>query len=118
MKIKYQGHTLSVKNLDTARIRDVAELQQQTGWTLPEMRKAGAPGSAYTPPILLFLSLRAENIPTSWDEVLDAGYGDIEILTEPGDNRAQEAPESDPQEPSGASAPDDADHEAEAPTEG
>lgn len=118
MKIKYQGHTLPVKNLDTARIRDVAELQQQTGWTLPQIREAGKAGSAYTPPILLFLSLRGEGIPASWDEVLDIGFGDIEIVTEPGDNRGQEAPEADPQEPSGASAPDDDEHAEALPTEG
>lgn len=113
MRIKIDGHNLPVKNLDTSRIRYVAELQQQSGWKLPEIRAHAAAAESINAAILSFLSLRNEGIATTWEEMLDRTFEDIQIVADPGDSRKAEAPTTDPQEPSGASAPDAA-PEAEA----
>ncbi|WP_295787506.1 hypothetical protein [uncultured Microbacterium sp.] len=118
MRIKIAGHDLAVKNLDTARIRSVAELQQQTGWKLPEIRTLVAENESYSAAVVTFLSMRDGGVSTTWDDVLDTNFNEVQVIAEPGDVRiAQEAP-ADPQSPSGASAPDDAPQPAEPPTEG
>jgi len=117
MRILVYGHDVPTKNLDTARIRDVADLQTQTGWKLPEIRQVTAKNDSYTVAVITFLSLNAAGIRTSWDEVLDLPYEAARVVREPGDDRRAEQTTPDPQLPSGASAPD-AEPQAEAdPTE-
>lgn len=117
MKIKINGITIAVKNLDSARIRDIAELQQQTGMKLPEIRDAAAPGSVLTPAILAFLSMRGAGQAFSWEDATELSFNDIAIISEPGDvARASGADAPDPQKPSGASAPDAAAPEEEQPS--
>lgn len=107
MRILINGHNVPIKNIDTGRIRDVAELQQQTGWKLPEVRETIAKNETYSAAVVTFLSLRAAGVAITWDDVLDLSYNDFKVIAEPGDFRGTEAAAPDPQSPSGASAPDD-----------
>jgi len=117
MRILVNGQDVPTKNLDTARIRDVADLQTQTGWKLSDIRTITSKNDSYTSAVITFLSLNAAGVRTSWEEVLDMPYEAVRVVREPGDNRGAEQTTPDPQSPSGASAPD-ADPEAEAdPTE-
>lgn len=106
MRIKVKDVTLEVRNIDNARLRDLIELQTQSGMNLPQIRQAGAPGSVYTPALLAFLSMRGAGHAFTWDDALDLTNEDISVLVEPGDLRSKEGAGEDPQKPSGASAPD------------
>lgn len=107
MKIRIKDVTVVGRNIDSARIRDLVELQTQTGMKLPEIREAGAPGAVYTAPIVAFLSMRGAGHSFTWDDALDLSLDDIRVVVEPGDQRGtQEDAAADPQQPSGASAPD------------
>ncbi len=79
---------------------------------LPEIRKAGEPGSVLVPAILTFLSMRGAGHAFTWDDALELTNDDVKVILEPGDVRAQENEEADPQSPSGASVPDGDEPEA------
>jgi len=118
MKIKIKGTTVPVKNLDTGRLRDVYELQLQTGWSLVELRDQVRNNQTMNAAVLVFLSASAAGAPLTWDEVLDLGFSDFEVVQEPGDTARGKKPNADPQKPSGDSSPDDANQAEDAPTEG
>lgn len=106
MKIKVNDVVLTVRNIDTARIRDLAELQTQSGMMLPDLRKAAVPGSVLVSAILAFLSMRGAGHAFTWDDALDLTNENVSVVFEPGDIRTSDAPAEDPQSPSGASVPD------------
>ncbi len=112
MKIKVKDVTLEIRNIDNARLRDLAELQTQSGMKLPEIRKSRRARIGSRPAILTFLSMRGACHAFTWDDALELTNDDIKVLVEPGDVRAQEIEEADPQSPSGASVPDGDEPEA------
>jgi hypothetical protein len=117
MKIQIKGKTMPLKNLDSARLRDVAELQQQTGWKLTEIRDQIAQNEVINAAVLVFLSSHASGAGMSWDDVQDLGFGDFRLVQEPGDTARGKKAKVDPQKPSGDSSPDAAPQAEVAPTE-
>jgi hypothetical protein len=113
MRIVIDGHELPVKNLDTARIRDVAELQQQTGWKLSQVRQEIADSDAISAGVLIFLSMRHAGLPTTWDEVQDRTLEEVRIIQDPGDI-AREQPEAEASDPLPASGDSSQDAGAQA----
>ncbi|MEZ3156855.1 hypothetical protein AB1K56_07970 [Microbacterium sp. BWR-S6Y] len=107
MKIRIKDVTVVGRNIDSARIRDLVELQTQTGMKLPEIREAGKPGALLTAPVIAFLSMRGAGHAFTWEDALDLSLDEIRVVVEPGDRPAvQEDEQADPPQPSGDSAPD------------
>lgn len=75
--ITVEGEQLLARNLDTARIRDVAELQRQSGWKLKDIRDAVKESDVLAPALLLFLTLAAYDRHPNWEEILD---GDLKVF--------------------------------------
>lgn len=108
MKVNIDGRTLVAKNMDTAPIRHVAELQRQTGWKLEELRDNVQKIDIYAAAVLLFLTLHNAGFTPTWDDVLDRDLSELEIIQEPGDERriAEAEGSEDPQNSPQASVED------------
>lgn len=120
MKLIVRGEEIPFKTIDTSRLRDVAELQQQTGMKLAAIRTECAENETVNTAVAIFLGRRAADLPTSWDDVQDYSFQDVRIVLEPGDaprTPSEDDDEPDPQSPSGASAPDADEHGEDSPPE-
>lgn len=97
MRVKIDGRELPAKNLDKARVRDIVELQRQTGWKMQELRTQMDTTDILGYAIVIFLTLRNAGAAPTWDECLDRGMTEIEFIQEPGDETPAEEDASEPQ---------------------
>lgn len=110
MKMTIDGRQLVAKNLDTARVRDVVELQRQTGWKLKELKDNVVEAESLGIPLIAFLTLRNAGFSPVWDELLDRQISDFELEPDAEDEAraAEAAAAADPPQPLEDSAPADA----------
>ncbi|MHC9046812.1 hypothetical protein ACYX8G_19680 [Microbacterium saperdae] len=87
------GVELVTKNIHSARLRDIAELQTQTGLKLEELRDKIRAEDILGMASLLFLTLRNAGAETfTWNDALDTEMDNFTLVQEPGDvRRAKEA---------------------------
>lgn len=110
MKIRIDGRELLIKR----RVRDMIELQLQTGWKLEDLKQKVEEADAYSLPISAFFALANAGFSPVFEELLDRDPADFEQVEEPGDvaRAAEEGDEPDPQisrtdsDPGGAEAAD------------
>ena len=100
MKIKIDGRVLLVKK----RVRDVIELQRQTGWKLEEMDKKLKEADAYSLPITAFFALANAGFTPIWEDLLDRDPEEFEPVADAGDER-EGLDASDPLSPPSDSDP-------------
>jgi len=96
MKIRIDGRELLVKK----RVRDIIELQRQTGWKLEDLDKQVAAADALSMPVTAFFALANAGFSPIFDELMDRDVEEFEIVEEPGDDREGGDVVDPPQSPS------------------
>jgi hypothetical protein len=104
--ITIDGQEMLARNLDTARIRDVAELQRQSGWKLEQIRNQVQEADVLGAAILLFLTLAAYGHGPKWEEILDRDLTLFEGLKQDPQELAIEAEQRGDVEDPSVSPPD------------
>lgn len=99
MRIIIDGEELIARNLDTARLRDIAELQRQTGWKMKEIREQVTAADIFGPAITLFLTLACYGHEPDWDDILDRDVKSIDFQKDPIDEATEARDAPDPQLP-------------------
>ena len=103
MKMKIDGHILVAKSPDTARGRDLIELQHQTGWGMEKLREEVQGADFLAVYLSAFLTLRNAGFTPDWGELLDRPVSDFEPIQEAIDEvtaaerAAENAVDADPQ---------------------
>ena len=85
MRMQYDGRELIVRNLDTARLRDIAELQRQTGWKMNELRDRIAEADILAGSLTIFLTLAAYDYEPKWEDLLDGTISALRMEQDPQD---------------------------------
>jgi hypothetical protein len=99
MRLVVDGQEYPLKNMQTAPVIYVLELQKQTGWKGNQIKERIDEADLLAAPISLFLTLAAAGQKPSWTDCFARPLGDYEILQDPEDE-AREADEkgtADPQ---------------------
>lgn len=116
MKMRVDGHDLVAKSLDTARGRDLIELQRQTGYSMEKLQAAVEEADIIAVYMTAFFTLHNAGFSHRWEDLLDRPMTDFEPIPEPIDAARQSAEgeqeDEDPQSPSTDSPADDSDDAA------
>ena len=94
---KFVGLNLRGIRPDKGKIRDLAAIQESTGWSMEDLNKRLTTQEMVTAQVVVFLSLRNAGMFVTWDEVGDFAQDEVEVVEEPGDRPAVEDPAEDPQ---------------------
>lgn len=112
MKIKIHNYADAIEGKDLVvkkTTRNLAELQQQTGWDMSTMTQAEA--AVYGAAMAAFCALRNAGFEPQWEDLIDRDVEDFELIEEPGDKRP-ETDVVDPPQPLEGSDPGGAEPEA------
>lgn len=109
MKIRIDGRELLVKK----RVRDIVELQRQTGWKMEDIDKQVAVSDALAIPMTAFFALANAGFNPVFEDLLDRDPEDFELVEEAGDTR-EGGDVTDPPQPRSDSDPGGDEHKAEA----
>lgn len=102
------GRELTVRNLSTAKIMHVQELQRQSGLKLAEIHQSVAETDVLGMVVLSFLTQRTAGIDVKWDDLMAGSAEELGAYSsDPGDRKAkaEDEADADPQV-SGTSDPD------------
>ena len=91
MKITIDGRELLAKTPDNARLRDLIELQRQTGWKMQEIETQVGEADIFAVPLTAFLTLANAGFSPKWEDILDRPASDFQVVQEPGDVREGDA---------------------------
>lgn len=83
MKIRIDGRELLVKK----RVRDIVELQRQTGWKMEDLETQVQKSDVLSLPMAAFFALANAGFTPVFDELLDRDPEEFELVEEAGDSR-------------------------------